>query len=110
MEGLFVFTRYSFPYLSKVQKTTAEDDDAFLQKLNNQLEEIKSAESRISIMKATVFYTELHKLKKIVSPIHRTNILMFDYAYHQAYMLWRYLEIRIKTLSSAKRWMQRRLR
>lgn len=92
MEGLFVFTRYSFPYLSKVQKTTAEDDDAFLQKLNNQLEEIKSAESRISIMKATVFYTELHKLKKIVSPIHRTNILMFDYAYHQAYMLWRYLE------------------
>lgn len=103
MEGLFVFTRYSFPYLSKVQKTTAEDDDAFLQKLNNQLEEIKSAESRISLMKATAFYKELHKLKKIVSPIHRTNILMFDYAYHQAYMLWRYLEDKNQDITLGKK-------
>lgn len=103
MEGLFVFTRYSFPYLSKVQKTTVEDDDAFLKKLNNQLEEIKSTESRISFMKMTVFYKELHKLKKIVSPIHRTNILMFDYAYHQAYMLWRYLEDKNQDITLGKK-------
>jgi uncharacterized protein (UPF0303 family) len=42
-------------------------------------------------LKRSDFYRTLRKKRKVVDPIQKTNILMFEFNYNQAYKLWKYL-------------------
>lgn len=45
----------------------------------------------IVILKSSSFYQALRRKREIHDPIKRTNILLFDYSYNQAYRLWKLL-------------------
>ena len=67
------------------------DDQTFRNKLEDELEAIKQIEKKVRLLKRSEFYRTLRKKRKVVDPIQKTNILMFEYNYNQAYKLWKYL-------------------
>lgn len=68
-----------------------DQDSDYVKKVEIELESIIHAEKIISLMKRSIFYRTLCKKRKVSDPIQKTNILMFEYNYNQAYKLWKYL-------------------
>lgn len=67
-------------------------DLSYRDKVSNELASIKGLEKKIKIIKRSEFYRQLHKKRKVTSPIQKTNILIFEFSYNQAYKLWKYLD------------------
>ena len=67
------------------------EDSDYQTKVEKELDSIKNVEKKIRLLKRSDFYRLLHKKRKVVDPIQKTNILMFEYNYNQAYKLWKYL-------------------
>jgi len=88
------YTTASFPFFNKITKRNAynNQDSDFRQKLSDELNAVKKQENRIIALKRSDFYRTLHKKKKVSDPIQKTNILMFEFNYNQAYKLWKYLK------------------
>lgn len=86
-------TTASFQFFNKITKNTNhnQDDASFRDKLVEELKSIDEVEKKIRIIKRSEFYRVLRKKKKVVDPIQKTNILMFEFNYNQAYKLWKYL-------------------
>lgn len=93
MEKEYVYSTNSFPLYNTIRKQNRDflRDDSFANKLKDELESILQIEKRIHSLKRSDFYRLLRKKRKVVDPIQRTNILMFEFNYNQAYKLWKYL-------------------
>lgn len=83
----------SLKFYNKISKSmdSYHEDSDYRIKVENELEKIKIIEMKVSSLKRSDFYRMLSKKKKVVDPIQKTNILMFEYNYNQAFKLWRYL-------------------
>lgn len=83
----------SFKFYNKISKTmySYHEDSDYRNKVETELENLKNIEKKIRLLKRSDFYRSLSKKKKVVDPIQKTNILMFEYNYNQAYKLWKYL-------------------
>lgn len=86
-------TTASFQFFNKITKNSNQNqgDASFRDKLVEELKSIDEVEKKIRIIKRSEFYRVLRKKKKVVDPIQKTNILMFEFNYNQAYKLWKYL-------------------
>lgn len=86
-------TTSSFPFFNKLTKNSVGfvSDNSYRDKLATELERTIEVEKKIRIMKRSDFYRSLHKKRKVVDPIQKTNILMFEFNYNQAYKLWKIL-------------------
>lgn len=86
-------TTASFQFFNKITKNSNRNqgDASFRDKLVEELKSIDEVEKKIRIIKRSEFYRVLRKKKKVVDPIQKTNILMFEFNYNQAYKLWKYL-------------------
>ena len=86
-------TTSSFQFFNKITKhsNTFSHDDTFRDKVAVELEAIEDVEKKIRIIKRSDFYRTLHRKIKVTDPIQKTNILMFEFNYNQAYKLWKYL-------------------
>lgn len=86
-------TTSSFPFFNKLTKNSAGfiSDNSYRDKLAVELERTIEVEKKIRIMKRSDFYRSLHKKRKVIDPIQKTNILMFEFNYNQAYKLWKTL-------------------
>lgn len=86
-------TTASFQFFNKITKNINhnQDDASFRDKIVEELKSIDEVEKKIRIIKRSEFYRVLRKKKKVVDPIQKTNILMFEFNYNQAYKLWKYL-------------------
>lgn len=86
-------TTNSFQFFNKITKysNTFSHDDNFRDKVAAELEAIEDVEKKIRIIKRSDFYRTLHRKRKVTDPIQKTNILMFEFNYNQAYKLWKYL-------------------
>ena len=86
-------TTSSFQFFNKITKysNTFSHDDNFRDKVAAELEAIEDVEKKIRIIKRSDFYRTLHRKRKVTDPIQKTNILMFEFNYNQAYKLWKYL-------------------
>ena len=86
-------TTNSFQFFNKITKysNTFFHDNNFRDKVVSELQDIENVEKKIRIIKRSEFYRILHKKRKVVDPIQKTNILMFEFNYNQAYKLWKYL-------------------
>lgn len=86
-------TTSSFQFFNKISKNSSfqGDDASFRDKIADELKTIEDVEKKIRLIKRSEFYRTLHKKRKVVDPIQKTNILMFEYNYNQAYKLWKYL-------------------
>jgi len=89
----YQYSTDSFKFYNKISKTmySYHEDSAYRNKVENELETIVNVEKKIRLLKRSDFYRSLHKKRKVVDPIQKTNILMFEYNYNQAYKLWKYL-------------------
>lgn len=93
IDNMFVFNKFSFGELAKLETGQfKEEDTSFAKKLKDRLADVEEAESKLSSLRSTPLYKELRKTRRVKSPIQKTNILTFDYAYNQAYKLWLYLD------------------
>ncbi len=83
----------SFTFYNKISKNmySYHEDSSYRNKVKDERESIKKIEKKIRLLKRSDFYRTLHKKRKVVDPIQKTNILMFEYNYNQAYKLWKYL-------------------
>lgn len=79
-----------FNKISKKMYSNLEDSD-YAVKVEKEMESITNIEKKIRLLKRSDFYRSLYKKRKVVDPIQKTNILMFEYNYNQAYKLWKYL-------------------
>lgn len=86
-------TTSSFQFFNKITKfsSTFSHDNNFRDKVAAELEVIEEVEKKIRIIKRSDFYRTLRRKRKVVDPIQKTNILMFEFNYNQAYKLWKYL-------------------
>lgn len=86
-------TTSSFPFFNKVNKNSMNyvSDNSFREKLEQELEKTIEVEKKIRLIKRSEFYRTLHKKRKVIDPIQKTNILMFEFNYNQAYKLWKLL-------------------
>lgn len=86
-------TTASFQFFNKLSKNTSNQqvDASFRDKIADELKSIDEVEKKIRIIKRSEFYRVLRKKRKVVDPIQKTNILMFEFNYNQAYKLWKYL-------------------
>jgi len=93
MNKEYNYSTESFRFFNKIVKHSKERDDdiSYRNKVLQELADIKKLENKIVILKKSDFYKELHKKRKVIEPIQKTNILMFEYNYNQAYKLWKYL-------------------
>lgn len=89
----YTYSTKSFPFYNVIikGKRNYSDDQSYRKKLQNELDTIKELEKKIRILKRSNFYKLLRKKRKVADPIHKTNILMFEFNYNQAYQLWKYL-------------------
>lgn len=89
----YTYSTNSFPFYNTITKRKKDfsDDQTFRNKLEDELEAIKQIEKKVRLLKRSEFYRTLRKKRKVVDPIQKTNILMFEYNYNQAYKLWKYL-------------------
>lgn len=83
----------SFMFYNKISKSmySYHEDSAYRTKVEVERNIIKNIEKKIGLLKRFDFYRTLHKKRKVIDPIQKTNILMFEYNYNQAYKLWKYL-------------------
>lgn len=86
-------TTSSFPFFNKLNKNSINfiTDSSYRTKLKEELEKTIEVEKKIRLIKRSDFYRSLHKKRKVTDPIQKTNILMFEYNYNQAYKLWKIL-------------------
>lgn len=86
-------TTKSFPLFNKItiQNSSYQKETSFRDNIAQELKEIEDVEKKIRLIRRSDFYKTLHKKKKVVDPIQKTNILMFEFYYNQAYKLWKYL-------------------
>ena len=85
-------TTSSFQFFNKISKNSSlGDDGSFRDKIADELNAIEDVEKKLRLIKRSEFYRTLHKKRKVVDPIQKTNILMFEFNYNQAYKLWKYL-------------------
>ena len=89
----YTYSTNSFPFFNTITKRKKDfsDDQTFRKKLEDELESIKQLEKKVRLLKRSDFYRTLRKKRKVVDPIQKTNILMFEFNYNQAYKLWKYL-------------------
>lgn len=89
----YTYSTNSFPFYNMITKKKKDfpDNQSFRKKLEDELETIKKVEKKIRLLKRSDFYRTLRKKRKVVDPIQKTNILMFEFNYNQAYKLWKYL-------------------
>lgn len=89
----YTYSTNSFPFYNTITKKKKDfsDNQGFRKKLEDELETIKKLEKKIRLLKRSDFYRTLRKKRKVVDPIQKTNILMFEFNYNQAYKLWKYL-------------------
>lgn len=89
----YTYSTNSFPFYNTITKKKKDfsDNQSFRKKLEDELETIKKLEKKIRLLKRSDFYRTLRKKRKVVDPIQKTNILMFEFNYNQAYKLWKYL-------------------
>ena len=89
----YSFSTSSFQFFNKISKTlyTYHEDSSYRKKVEDELENIKNIEKKIRLIKRSDFYRTLSKKRKVTDPIQKTNILMFEFNYNQAYKLWKYL-------------------
>ena len=89
----YTYSTNSFPFYNTITKRKKDfsDDQTFRNKLEDELESIKQIEKKVRLLKRSEFYRTLRKKRKVIDPIQKTNILMFEYNYNQAYKLWKYL-------------------
>lgn len=89
----YQYSTDSFKFYNKISKNmyAYHEDSAYRNKVEEELESIKNVEKKIRLLKRSDFYRWLHKKRKVVDPIQKTNILMFEYNYNQAYKLWKFL-------------------
>ena len=90
----YTYSTNSFPFYNTITKKKKDfsDNQSFRKKLEDELETIKKLEKKIRLLKRSDFYRTLRKKRKVVDPIQKTNILMFEFNYNQAYKLWKYLK------------------
>lgn len=90
----YTYSTNSFPFYNTITKKKKDfsDNQSFRKKLEDELETIKKLEKKIKLLKRSDFYRTLRKKRKVVDPIQKTNILMFEFNYNQAYKLWKYLK------------------
>ncbi len=83
----------SFKFYNKISKSMYRYSEGvdYRNKVDNELNSIKKIEKNLRLLKSSDFYRKLHKKGKVRDPIQKTNILMFEYNYNQAYKLWKYL-------------------
>lgn len=85
-------TTSSFQLFNKITKRQANhEESSYRVKIAEELKKIEDVEKKIRIIKRSDFYRVLHKKRKVTDPIQKTNILMFEFNYNQAYKLWKYL-------------------
>jgi hypothetical protein len=86
-------TTSSFPFFNKLNKNSVNfiSDNSFREKLQIELDKTIEVEKKIRLIKRSEFYRVLHKKRKVTDPIQKTNILMFEFNYNQAYKLWKLL-------------------
>lgn len=89
----YQYNTSSFKFYNKITKSMYgyHEDGDYQAKVENELDSIKNIEKKIRLLKRSDFYRLLHKKRKVTDPIQKTNILMFEYNYNQAYKLWKYL-------------------
>ena len=89
----YTYSTTSFPFYNTITKKKKDfsDDQTFRKKLEDELDSIKQIEKKVRLLKRSDFYRTLRKNRKVVDPIQKTNILMFEFNYNQAYKLWKYL-------------------
>ena len=80
-------------FYNKISKKmySYHEDSSYRNKVKEERDAIRKIEKKIRLLKSSDFYRALHKKRKVVDPIQKTNILMFEYKYNQAYKLWKYL-------------------
>ena len=89
----YTYSTKSFPFYNAITKKKKDfsEDQSFRKKLEEELDSIIKLEKKIRLLKRSDFYRTLRKKRKVVDPIQKTNILMFEFNYNQAYKLWKYL-------------------
>ena len=87
------YTTDSFKFYNNISKNISfyDNDTGYKTKVEDELKRIKKLEKKVKVLKSSVLYKLLHKQRKVTDPIQKTNILMFEYNYNQAYKLWKYL-------------------
>ena len=87
------YSTASFPFFNKITKRRQyiDQDAAYRKKLEDELENINKLFKHVRLIKRSDFYRILHKKRRVSDPIQKTNILMFEFNYNQAYKLWIYL-------------------
>ena len=68
----------SFTFYNKISKNmySYHEDSSYRNKVKDERESIKKIEKKIRLLKRSDFYRTLHKKRKVVDPIQKTNILM----------------------------------
>jgi len=86
-------TTSSFPFFNKLSKNSINfvSDNSYGNKLDMELKKTIEVEKKIRLIKRSEFYKLLHRKRKVTDPIQKTNILMFEFNYNQAYKLWKSL-------------------
>ena len=86
-------TSSSFPFFNKLSKNDFKygADTSYRALLEEEIDKISKVEKKIRLIKRSDFYRTLHKKRKVTDPIQKTNILMFEFNYNQAYKLWKLL-------------------
>ena len=87
---------YSEFYYNIYGKMYSDVDSSYKMIVEEELKSAKEIEKKIKLLKNSDLYKTLHKKEKVKDPIQKTNILMFDYDYNQAYKLWKYLKSKNK--------------
>ena len=89
----YTYSTSSFPFYNAITKKKSDllGDQSFRKKLEDEINTVKQIEKKIRLLKRSDFYRTLCKKRKVVDPIQKTNILMYEYNYNQAYKLWKYL-------------------
>lgn len=87
------YSTAAFPFFNKITKRRQyiDQDAEYLKKLEDELDTINKLLKHVRLIKRSNFYRTLHKKRRVADPIQKTNILMFEFNYNQAYKLWIYL-------------------
>lgn len=89
----YQYNTESFKFYNKISSKlySNHEESDYRKKVDAELDSILRVEKKIVLLKRSDLYRTLHKKRKVVDPIQKTNILMFEYNYNQAYKLWKYL-------------------
>lgn len=84
-------------FYNKITKMSAKigreyELNTYLSTLNNRLNILRNLEKKILALRTSDLYHEFRLKKRVKDPIQKTNIILFDQSYNQAYRLWNYLK------------------